>query len=222
MRPEIEEDIKNHTDSIVSGKFSPPEGPCPKCLENPKHFKLHECKKRNFRYICESLIYTVLSILTRWKCPICKCTFTDYPFFALPFKRYVLIDIERLTNDYIKNNQSYQQTVSPKGLSIGYKDQEGIIDERQLSKTTLWRWIGFFGKLENTINGALNLIRQKDSNCQVFRNVYPVSALKYQSLERKKIIQNTMKLFQINELFESKKYFGNSIFPCFAASCGWS
>jgi len=62
MKSEIEEAINNHTDSIVSGKYSPPEGPCPKCLENPKHFKLHERKKRNFRYICESLVYTVLSI----------------------------------------------------------------------------------------------------------------------------------------------------------------
>jgi len=222
MKSKIEEIIKKHTDSIVSGNFSPPEGPCPKCLEIPEIFKLHECKKRNFRYICESFIYTVFSLLTRWKCSICKRTFTDYPSFALPFKRYVMIDIERLTNDYINNNQAYKKTVSHEGLAIGYNDQEGIIDERKLSKTTPWRWIGFFGNLENTINGAFNLFRQKDSNCQIFRNVYPVSALKYQSLERKRILQNTMKLFHINELFQSKKYFGNSIFPRFAASCGWS
>ena len=220
MKSKIEETIKNHTDSILSGIFSPP---CPKCLEKPNLFKLHECKKRNFRYICDSFIYTVLSLLTRWKCPICKRTFTDYPSCALPFKRYVMIDIERLTNDYINNNQTYKKTVSHEDLlTIGYNDQEGIIDERKLSKTTPWRWIGFFGNLENTINGAFNLIRQKDSNCQIFRNVYPVSALKYQSFERKKIIQNTMKLFHINELFQSKKYFGNSIFPRFAASFGWS
>ena len=103
MKSKIEETIKNHTDSILSGIFSQPEGPCPKCLEKPNFFKLHECKKRNFRYICDSFIYTVLSLLTRWKCPICKRTFTDYPSFALPFKRYVMIDIERLTNDYINS-----------------------------------------------------------------------------------------------------------------------
>ncbi|KPA19335.1 hypothetical protein MHK_000454 [Candidatus Magnetomorum sp. HK-1] len=222
MRSKIEKIIQNHTDSIVSGNFSPPEGPCPKCLEKPKNFKLHECKKRNFRYICESLVYMMLSLLARWKCPICKCTFTDYPFFALPYKRYVMIDIERLTNDYIDNNQSYEQTVSHDDLPIGFKEQEGFIDERKLSKTTLWRWISFFGNLKNTINGALNLIRQKDSNCRMFRKIYPVSPNKYQSLERKLIIQNTMKLFHINEFFQLKHYFGNSIFPRFASSCGWS
>jgi hypothetical protein len=41
MKSKIEEIIKKHTDSIVSGDFSPPEGPCPKCLENPETFKLH-------------------------------------------------------------------------------------------------------------------------------------------------------------------------------------
>ena len=41
-----------------------------------------------------------------------------------------MIDIERLTNDYIKNNQSYKQTVSNDNEPIGYKDHEGIIDER--------------------------------------------------------------------------------------------
>ncbi|ETR70164.1 MAG: hypothetical protein OMM_03441 [Candidatus Magnetoglobus multicellularis str. Araruama] len=222
MKSKIEEIIKKHTDSIISGNFSPPEGPCPKCLENPEHFTLHERKKRNFRYICESLIYTVLSLLTRWKCPICKCTFTDYPSFALPFKRYVMIDIERLTNEYINNNQTYEQTISHDGLTIAYNEQEGVIDERKLSKTTIWRWVGFFGKLEKTINGALNLIRQKDSICQIFRSVYLVSPSKFKSLERKRIIQNTMKLFHINEYFQSKKIFGNSIFPRFAAACGWS
>ena len=45
MNSKIEEIIKKHTDAIVSGNFSPPEGPCPKCLENPEHFTLHECKK---------------------------------------------------------------------------------------------------------------------------------------------------------------------------------
>jgi len=222
MKSKIEETIKNHTDSILSGTFSPPECPCPKCLEKPSQFNIHEYKKRNFRYICDSFIYTILSLLTRWKCPNCKRTFTDYPPFALPFKRYVMVDIERLTNDYINNNQTYEKIVSHEGLAIGYNDQKGIIDERKLSKTTPWRWIGFFGNLENTIYGAFNLIRQKNLTGQTFRNVYPVSALKYQSIERKRIIQNTMKLFHINELFQSKKYFGNSIFPRFAASCGWS
>ena len=222
MKSNTEEIIKKHTDSIISGNFNPPEGPCPKCLENPISFKLHECKKRNFRYICESFIYTVLSLLTRWRCPICNCTFTDYPPFAIPYKRYVMVDIERLTDHYIKNNQSYEQTVSHDDSPIGYEDQKGIIDERKLSKTTLWRWVGFFGKLENTISGAFNLIRQKNSNCRIFRNVYPVSAAKYRSLERKKLIQNTMKLFQINTFFQLENYFGNSIFPRFASSCCWS
>ena len=35
MVTKIEEIIKKHTDSILSGQFSPPEGPCIKCFENP-------------------------------------------------------------------------------------------------------------------------------------------------------------------------------------------
>jgi hypothetical protein len=134
-----------------------------------------------------------------------------------------MIDIERLTKEFINNNQTYKQTISHEGLTIAYNaynDQDGIIDERKLAKSTIWRWVGFFGNLENTINGALNLIRQKDSNCQIFRSIFLVSPLKFQTIERKRIIQNTMKLFHINDHF--KKIFGNSIFPRFAASCRWS
>ena len=36
------------------------------------------------------LVYIVIGLLIRWKCPGFSKTFTQYPWFAVPYKRYTL------------------------------------------------------------------------------------------------------------------------------------
>lgn len=41
------------------------------------------------------------SVLTRWKFLVCHKAFTDYPDFALPYKRYVRQDLCQLSGRYV-------------------------------------------------------------------------------------------------------------------------
>lgn len=211
---QIEEIIQKHTDSIISGKIRPPQGSCPHCFETPDTFKLHESRKRGFRFIAGCFVRIVISLLVRWKCSICGRTFTEYPAFALAYKRYVLMDIERLSEDYLENDKSYQQTVSCEGEPIGYEEKDGKIDERQLSASTPWRWLTFLGSMNNTLTEGLNLIEQRGSQSTIFRQLFPLWPGKYRTDERKLLLQNAWKLLQANRVFEH--LFGHKIFPRYA------
>lgn len=213
----VEEIIQRHTDSITSGNIKPPQGSCPKCFETPNTYKLHESRKRNFRFIVGCFIRNVISLLVRWKCPICGRTFTEYPAFVLPYKRYVLMDIERLGEDYLENKKSYQQTVSCEDGVIGYEERDGKIDERQLSPSTPWRWFNFLGSMENTLTEALNLIRQKAPDGYIFRELFPIFPGKYRTQKRKLLLQNAWKLLEANQIFQH--LFGEKIFPRYEIAC---
>lgn len=148
----IEELIGKHTDSILSASIQSPQRSCPHCFEISDTFKLHESRKRGFRFIVGGFVRIIISLLVRWKCPICGRTFTAYPDFALPYKRYVLMDIEGLSEDYLENEKTYQQTVSCEGEAIGYEERDGKIDERQLSASTPFKMAWFSGWNEQDVN----------------------------------------------------------------------
>ncbi|MCP4395355.1 MAG: hypothetical protein GY804_13975 [Alphaproteobacteria bacterium] len=90
---DIQEMILSHTNSIVKGHFCSPDVACHCCHHKPEVFKLHESRKRQFRLIVEDIVKVTVSFLLRWKCIDCGTTFTEYPSFALPHKRFVLTDI---------------------------------------------------------------------------------------------------------------------------------
>lgn len=207
----IEEMIRKHTDAVISGNIRSPQRSCPHCFETLDTFKLHESRKRGFRFIAGCFVRIIISLLIRWKCPICGRTFTEYPAFALPYKRYVLMDIERLSEDYLEDEKSYQQTVSHEGEAIGYEERDGKIDERQLSASTPWRWLGFLGSMNNTLTEVLNLIEQKAPQSSIFRQLLPLWPGKYRSEKRKLLLQSAWKLLQAKRLFE--RLFGHQIFP---------
>jgi hypothetical protein len=210
----VEEVIRKHTDSITSGRIQSPRGSCPKCSESPDTYKLHECRKRSFRFIFGCFVRKVISLLARWKCPICGHTFTEYPEFALPYKRYVVMDIDRLGENYLENSHSYQDTVSCEEGAIGYEQEDGEIDERQLSPSTPWRWLSFLGSMNNLLTVVLNLIRQKAADSYIFRGLLPLFQGKYRSRDRKTILQNAWKLLQANPIFQH--LFADTIFPRYA------
>jgi len=196
----IESLIQRHTDSIVAGNISAPAGLCPQCSKKPETYKLHECRKRFFRYVVENFVKIALTLLARWKCPICQETFTEYPEFALPHKRYVKADIKRFSKKYIKDEQqTYATAVKHDDGTIGYQQNNNEPVERLLNPATPWRWIGWFGSIANTPLKEL-------PELQSFQ-VYPA---KYKSLRRKKILQAARALLDLPD------YLNDTIFPRFA------
>jgi hypothetical protein len=163
MPMSIQKVIQQYTDSIISGRIPGPQGSCPICLTHPRVFKLHECRKRSFRYIVGNMVKDIITLLPRWKCTECGKTFTVYPSFAIPHKRYVWTDIRRLTRRYIEDeSQTYCTTVTHQDAPIGYQEEDNKNVDRFLDPSTVWRWISWLGNVKvfriagPTINKADN------------------------------------------------------------------
>lgn len=188
----IEEKIKNYTSSIEGGHFNMPTHDCRICHGKAEHYILHECRKRQLRVVHKDIIKVIMTFLLRWKCPLCQCTFTDYPPFIIPHKRFALFDMCQLSQKYLESETtSYRSTVK-QGLSdIGYIDAATGLCERFLSHSTIYRFIGYIAKL-----------------CPSFYvSRFSISSRKYRSVARKSIL--------IRALSVIKHFVKKSIFPDF-------
>lgn len=91
--------------------------------------------------------------MARWKCLECGKTFTAYPPFASPYKRYALDDILRLSSKYIQDEQqTYYTVVTHEGSSIGYEEENKKNVDHFLAPSTLWRWIRWSGTTQVSID----------------------------------------------------------------------
>ncbi|WP_419470197.1 hypothetical protein [Candidatus Kuenenia sp.] len=191
---------------------------CPKCKSTHVNFTLHECRYRLFHVIIDSLVHTIESFLGRWKCSLCKKTFTSYPEYALPYKRYVKDHCLSFSQAYVKDDTETYRSVSS---AIGYTTRTQEIDNRMLAWSTVWRWLRFFGSLKYTLRNAFDLIRQADPNSPVFRQMFPIYHGKYKSKQRKTSLDQSIQLFSAEP--EYHRIFGHSFFsPELATKSGWS
>ncbi len=212
-----EEEIKAHTEAVCQGKLSCHSKVCPNCDGSPESFRLHERKPRSFFFVVDRLVRKMLSFLLRWKCPLCNTTFTEYPEFALPFKRYVKEEVLERSRAYVEEERaSYKSGVEVQGMGIFYEGEGETIDDRRLSPSTLWRWVGLVGAMKGTLQKSLRLIRQKDPSCGMFREPHPVPCGKYRSKPRQSILQTCRRLFRAEEEFQ--RLFQTPIFLHFATA----
>jgi hypothetical protein len=192
---------------------------CPCCEGRPVRFKRHGVRYRLFLVFVAEVIQRVWSYLTRWKCPLCRRTFTVYPDFALPFKRYVLPFILERCAAYVADAaRIYREGVNEGGAAICHEDAEsGVV----LWPSTLWRWVDRLGRFSVTVRQALNLIKQKDPSTDVFRALgrLRIRTGKFRSEARKVILQHCGKLMTADQ--EYARLFSASIFPDLATRSGF-
>ena len=228
--------IAVHTQTVERGEANCTVERCPTCGRRPAAFKYHATRKRTFRVIVDRMVQTVVSALTRWKCPACRETFTLYPDFALPHKRYVRQDVCRLSERYVtEDDPSYRKAVQVNGTAVYYDAGAGgrqavdnratagdsqAIDDRTLWPSTLHRWIGWVGGLRRTLREAFQLIRARSATCDVHRDLVPLAPGKYRGEQRKAVLQACGRLFRTDEAY--RNLFQTSIFPDLATVCGWS
>ncbi len=185
----IENMIAQHTDDVKKCRISPPKGPCPRCLEHPDGYKRHDCRERQFRLVSGHFVKIVISLLIRWKCPLCFKPFTDYPPFATPHKRFTLPDLESFSRKYIEiNSATYRKTTVHDKIEIGYEDH----DSRLLSHTTVWRWIEFWGSCRQLLKPAGRLKDKTERGNSIFKSSFSVDRHKYRSLYRYKILEKAL------------------------------
>ena len=139
----IRQIIKEYTDKIVEGDFDDPEGVCDNCRLKPDAHRLHECRKRQLRYAVGDIAEIVATFVLRWKCALCGATFTQYPPFIAPYKRFALPEIVRLSRKYLEDEHaSYADAVVEDGNEIGYPDERGLC-EGFVSRSTVWRFMEY-------------------------------------------------------------------------------
>lgn len=193
--------IIDHTDSIVKGNFSSPDIVCPSCHQKPEVFKLHESRKRLLRLIEQDIVNVTISFLLRWRCLICGATFTEYPPFVVPHKRYVFTDIIKLGEKYLINaDLSYRDVVKHNGADIGYPDAHGLCD-RFLSHSSVWRFMGYLADMCRSRMVRIHLPGERPPSI-------PIS--KYRSHHRRSLLH---KAFQAILLF--CRQVNQKIFPSF-------
>jgi transposase-like protein len=216
------EEIHTFTRAVANGEVSCDCVSCLRCGKRPSSFRLHDRRRRIFLVIVERLVHEVLSLIPRWKCPLCGRTFTTYPAFAVPRKRYVRKEVLRFSERYVNEDRaSYRKAATEAGLAVFYRGgEEEKIDERQFAHTTVHRWFPFLGSLKRTAREALRLIREKAPGSGIFRKIVPVPPWKYRSEERRQILIASRRLLQVESEFRA--LFENSLFPRFATGCRWS
>lgn len=211
MVTQIEEEIKRHTEEVIKGKVNPDEKQCPYCQGEPQFFCLHEKRERQFWVLVVDVVKKIVSLLIRWKCPLCGRTFTEYPEFALAHKRHVKKTVLELSDKYVsdkgKGNVTYQSAVEVDWLQIGYVDEADNAKDPKLAPPTVWKWVGFLGK-GDWLEKMLALIKEKMPQTGIFRVIKPVPACKYRSEERREILARCMRVWEVT--IEFKKLFGFS------------
>jgi len=169
--------------------------------------------------LVEAVICRMRSYLTRWKCPLCGRTFTLYPDFALPFKRYVLPFIRERCAAYVDDvARTYREGIKEEDVAPSYWDPDS---GTALWPSTLWRWVGALGRLPVTVREGLKLIKQKDPSTGLFRVLggMPIRAAKFRSAERKIVLERCRGLVTMDR--DYVRLFSVSVFPDLATRCGF-
>ena len=208
MLPKIEQEIQEYTQSIMMGEIPETPDVCPRCKRESQGFKIHEHRERTFLVVVGGWVQAIVTWLVRFKCVMCKKTFTIYPDFALPYKRYALPLVAELSERYVDSDQSYLECCREELHRIGYKDGH------LLAESTIWRWVGYVGELKQTLVRAVTMLQQKSPSTLAHRKVRDVLPRKYRNVKRKKIVAAAWRLLAIRPEYEEE--FGRPIFPRFA------
>lgn len=121
------------------------------------------------------------------------------------------------------DHETYRSCVeaSP-GMVLGYVAPAGQtkIDERALSHSTLWRWIGYLGALTASLTLGLELWIQHHPSSDLHRFPGSVAPRKARSLPRLESLRTARRLLHLRNSWDST--FGFTFLPRFATRSGFS
>ena len=135
--------------------------------------------------------------------------------------------LEKAT-EYLGTEHSYARTTEHKEqqqrLPIMYDDRnaQGRKLPEGLAPSTVWRWLSWLGSMPATLRATWDLLRQKEPNAALHRQVWVVPPGKYRRKNQKRhdTLLQAMQLLAADRLCEG--VFGQGIFPRYAISQGWS
>jgi len=217
------EQIQVHTDQVRQGLDPCCLPPCPRCEVTPDCFKRHEKRSRIFYIIVDLVVTTLRGLLSRWKCPGCNKTFTSYPGFALPYKRYTLPTILKFNQTYVQNpDTSYRKLVDDCPLVYETSPESDSNREPMMEHSTIHRWISTMGSYSHLVQNATDLILQADPATSLCRDLagLKISPGKYRSPSRKQTLLTCFHLVFLMPLYRA--IFQTGIFPKLATLSGYT
>lgn len=150
-------------------------------------------------------VHHVLGAISRWCCPLCGETFTYWPEFAIPYKRYTRQEIEERVRRYVEDEaRTYEEAASENGRPIIHEvgpggppvrmapPVRGMKDEplpSSLARSTVWRWVGILGKQEAELREAMAIVSRMDPNVELHRVVLVIRPAKFRLPEREGMIK---------------------------------
>lgn len=173
--------------------------------------------------IVEQMVTTKKGLLLRWKCPGCKKTATDYPSFALPYKRYTLPTILAFSQAYVQNPSiSYRRLVDHCPLPYELPPDADTDREPFMDHSVIHRWISTLGGYCRLVQNATDLMLQADPITPLCRDLagLSVSPRKYMSEARKQILLTCFHLVTLLPLYLAT--FQITMFPKLATRSGYS
>jgi len=224
----MREMIKDYNRRVVEDQIRCDLEICPRCENKPDTFKRHDVRQRSVLVMVERLIIKVMTWMVRRKCSLCGKTFTDYPPFALPYKRFVSQEILERSLRYLRDDtMTYER--STRELVLGqangrapprrplpiFYDDPGKAG--RLAPSTVHRWISTLGSLPKTLQTAMSLLLEKDAD--IHRQSLDVPPRKYRSQERRRGLLDALRLLHAEGRFRT--VFRCSIFPKLAISRCW-
>ena len=214
------DDLKAYEKKVEKGQITPENFPaCPRCEVDSGYFKIHAYRERGFLIIVDMFVKGIKSVLVRFRCPGCGKTFTYYPDFALPHKRYTTASITCFSKKYLTTEDTYEKAVMVNGERgvPGYDD-----GYKTLAPSTVHRWITSLSSLEITTQKALDLILQQNPASSLCRDLskWLPQRCKYKNEERKRSLISCFRLLAIEAVFFVS--FGCSVFTKLAISSAFS
>ena len=216
------EQIQRHTELVKQGLLACGLPPCTRCGVAPDLFKHHEKRKRSFFVIVKQIVETVIGLLSRWKCPGCNKTATDYPDFALPYKRYTLPTIQAFSQVYVQDpSASYRRLVDNCPLSYEINIGSDTDREPMMEHSTIHRWITTLGSYYRLVQNATDLMIQADPTSSLCRDLasLKIHPGKYMTSARKQTLLICSQLMTLFFLYRSM--FNVSMTPKLATHSGY-
>ena len=183
MPPSLQ-DLISHYQHMSN--FPPNLNRCPCCQSEQVTFKQHDSRTRELRYCVTFWVNTFLLTLFRWKCSVCNATFTVYPEFLLPYKRFITPSMLLLCRDYLSTGKAtYRQTVRPGGSQFAYKNN----NNQELSHVSLWNWFKGLSVFNQYAHKAVKLLFKAVPDNSIHREFIPINPHKYQSESRRHCLE---------------------------------
>ena len=213
MLPPLIAEIERHTQSILDGSQTCRTESCPTCRAECGCFALHALRPRTFLVAVAAWVRQLASFVARYRCPVCGVTFTDYPSFAIPGKRYVVATVMSHAAAYLGDDEAtYRSSVSTpetNAPTFYAASPDDAIDERALAPSTLWRWMAVLAAMKRTVAAAKRLIREATS--RLLRSSRLVARRKARTDRRRAILLGAADLIATAAAY-SAAFAGSSIF----------